>query len=466
MTSAIDGLVSGLDTTSIINSLMKIEAQPQTIIKTKQSTSQSMVSALQSFNTKLSSLAEAATKASTASSWDAYSATSSSTSVTTSAGATAQPGSVTFTVDQVATSQVSVSGVYADDSSLLTDTPPQLTVRKADGGLVTIAPTSGSLADITTAINAATDAGIRATAVQVSGGGAAQYRIQFTGTTTGLDGAFSVYKGDAATVQAAIDANDGSAAALQIDTNPYQAAQNAKVTLWKGNVGLEQSVEQSSNTFENLMTGVSVTVSKLTAVGDDPVTVSVARNTSAASTLASDLVNNLNTVLSEITSRTATTTSTDSTGRTTITGGLFTGDSLVRDLQQALTTAGSQSSTGISPATVGISIDKDGVFSFDAAAFATAMANDPGGVQALVSSLGTGLATVAGSASDPHHRHRDAEDHGAAGPDQGLRRPDRRLGQPARDAPEPAAEDLLRPRGRPVEPAVPVELALEPARAP
>ncbi len=35
MTSTIDGLVSGLDTTSLITSLLQIEAAPQTLLKTK-----------------------------------------------------------------------------------------------------------------------------------------------------------------------------------------------------------------------------------------------------------------------------------------------------------------------------------------------------------------------------------------------------------------------------------------------
>ena len=45
MAFAIDGLVSGLQTTSMIDSLMKIDAIPQTLLKAKVSASQSLISA-------------------------------------------------------------------------------------------------------------------------------------------------------------------------------------------------------------------------------------------------------------------------------------------------------------------------------------------------------------------------------------------------------------------------------------
>ena len=46
-------------------------------------------------------------------------------------------------------------------------------------------------------------------------------------------------------------------------------------------------------------------------------------------------------------------------------GGLFTGDSAVRTLQQQISEAASYPVDGVSPSTVGITIAKDGTFSFD-----------------------------------------------------------------------------------------------------
>ena len=59
----IDGMISGLNTTDLINQLMQAEAIPQTLLKTKQTNTTTLVTALQALNTKVSSLADAATTA-------------------------------------------------------------------------------------------------------------------------------------------------------------------------------------------------------------------------------------------------------------------------------------------------------------------------------------------------------------------------------------------------------------------
>lgn len=402
-TLGIDGLASGLDTTALINQLMQVESAPQTLLKSKQTSTKSFVSALQALNTKVASLAESATKAASATSWNAYTASSSATSVVAKAGETAQAGSVSFTVDAVAKAQVSVSRVTPDDSSLVTGIPPAVTVRGGDGTLVTVQPTSGSLQDIAKAINDAADAGIKATVVRVSGGENPTYRLQFTGTSTGTEGAFAVYAGDEATVQAAIDAGDGGVAlaALRLDGTAVTTATDAQITLWKGTAA-QQVYSQSSNTFTGLLTGVDVTVSKVTAAGEDPVTVSVTRDNEALKKLASGLVGALGVVMSEISSRTAVTTTTESDGTTKVTGGLFTGDSAVRAVRQQLVEAGSYPVDGTSPSTVGFKLGKDGSFTFDEAAFTKALAEDPAKVQTVISGLADRLATVATNTSDKY----------------------------------------------------------------
>lgn len=389
----IDGLVSGLDTTSLINQLMQVEAGPQTLLRQKQGATQSLVSALQSLNTKLASLTGSAQSAAKPESWSAWQATSTDSSVTAGAGATAQPGTLSFHVDQVATTQMSLSDTFTDVASLLPEQPPTITVRKSDGTMVTVHPASGDLSEVTRALNDAADAGIKATVVRVSAE-PPTYRLQFTGTATGSDGGFEVFAGTADDVT--------NNTATRIDGNVARAAEDAQITLWKGVAGLEQTFTQSSNTFSDLMTGVDVTVSQVTAPGDDAVTVSVGRDSAALSKLAEDLVGSVNVVLSEIASRTRTTTSTNPDGSTSVTGGLFSGDSAVRQLQQQVLTAASSPVDGLSPAEVGINIGRDGTFSFDADKFAAALAADPAKVQSMVSEIAGRVAAVAENSSDPY----------------------------------------------------------------
>ena len=177
----IDGLSSGLDTTAIISSLMQIEAAPQTLLKSKRAASQDIVSALQAINTKLRSLSESAAKASAASNWSSHSATSSSTAATATASSGAAAATLTFSVDAVATAQMSLSDLIPEGGSLVSD-PPTLTLRSADGTVTTVSPASGSPADVAKAVNNA-GAGVTATVVRVPSGGGTQMRVQFTSQT-------------------------------------------------------------------------------------------------------------------------------------------------------------------------------------------------------------------------------------------------------------------------------------------
>jgi flagellar hook-associated protein 2 len=103
----------------------------------------------------------------------------------------------------------------------------------------------------------------------------------------------------------------------------------------------------------------------------------------------------------EIASRTATTTKTNTDGSTTVTGGLFTGDSAVRGIQQQLTSAMAMPVDGFSPVEVGIVIGKDGTFTFDAEKFAAVLAADPAKAQSMVSQIAERVSTVATAISDP-----------------------------------------------------------------
>ncbi len=107
---SLDGLASGLDTTALISSMMQVEALPQTLLKNKSSSVQSMVSALQGLNGKVAALATQATTAGKPDSLDLYLATTSSDkAVTATAGPAATSGSIDFQVTQLAQTQVTVS---------------------------------------------------------------------------------------------------------------------------------------------------------------------------------------------------------------------------------------------------------------------------------------------------------------------------------------------------------------------
>jgi len=241
-----------------------------------------------------------------------------------------------------------------------------------------------SAADVAAALNAVPASGVTAAAVRTGSGDPPTWTLQLTGTTTGAANGFSVHLDDA------------TAAGPGLALTEVRAASDARITLFAGSPA-EQALTSSSNTFTGLMSGVDVTVRSVTA---DPVTLTVARDEAALTSLASGLVGALGVVLSEIASRTATTTTTGSDGSSVVSGGLFAGDSAVRALQQQLQSAASYPVDGTSPSTVGITIGVDGTFTFDSATFAAALAKDPAKVQAVVTGLAERVADVATSTSD------------------------------------------------------------------
>ncbi len=382
-TLGIDGLISGLQTTDLINQLMLAEAGPQRLLAAKQTSASSMVTGLQALNARLSSLADAAATASKPASWDAATATSSHPSVTATAAAGAQPSTLSFTVSQVAQSQ----------SSLVTlptgyDAPaPKFTITQ--GGVDTVVTAaSADITDIVDAFNAS-GTGVKAAAVNVGTSAAPDYRLQLTGVETGSGKGFSL--------SVATGADGTGTQALTL--NNVRTAQDARLTLWAG-TAFEQPVTSSSNTFTGLMSGVDVTV---TQVETEPVSLTVARDDTAITKLATDLMGALGVVLSEISSRTATTTTTSDDGRTVVTGGLFSGDSAVRGLQQQLQSAMAFPIEGLSPSEAGISINaKTGHFDFDQEKFAAALAADPAKVEKIVSGLAARVGEVATGASDKY----------------------------------------------------------------
>lgn len=378
-TMGIDGLVSGLQTTDLINQLMQVEAAPQALLKSKQTATTSLVTALQSLNTKVSSLKDAATKAATATSWGATKATASATSVTATTTTGSTPTELTFRVDALAASQVSLTPAYGT----LPAAGSTLTFKAPDGTLTEVVV--GADAAATARAITASKAGVNAVAVTAGG----TTRLQLTSAESGEAHAFEVFAG----TKAEVEGSTATAVAL----TETRAAKDAEITLWAGIAGAEQTVTSSTNTFSDVLAGTSITVSKVEA---DPVTLTVSRDTAALTSLASGLVGSLGVVLSEITSRTATSTTTDSDGRTVISGGLFSGDSAVRGLRQQLQSAASYPVDGVSPSEVGITIGRDGTFTFDEKKFQAALTADPDKVQKVVSGLAQRVADVAGEASD------------------------------------------------------------------
>lgn len=386
---SLDGLASGLDTAELIASLMKLEAVPQTLLKGRVTATQTKITDFQSLNTKLAALSTLATTSLAPTALQTYSASSSGSGVTVVAGASATAGNLDITVTQTALGQTSVTAPL----TAWPNDPPVLTIVGSDGVAKEITAASSSLNDVVSAINAA---GSGVTATKVASGtnaaGEPQYRLQLVSSATGAASAFSVYSGSSADVTAGTATN----MLTQPGAANVRTARDAEITLWAGTTA-SQTITSASNTFADLLPGVSVTVATVSA---DPVTVSVTRDTSRATTVAEALVNSISTTLGLIDTKSATTKTQDANGKDVTGLGSFTSDSTIRGVRSSITSAVSDPVNGRSPSEIGISIDKKGSIEFDKEKFTAAMAADPAQVEAVFAAIATRVAAAAESASN------------------------------------------------------------------
>lgn len=374
----IDGIVSGLDTTTIINQLMQVETNQQTLLSIKKSSTSATVTALQGLNTRFASLAESAKKLADPASWNAVTATSSSTSVTVAAGAKAAAGSITFTVDSLATAQSSLVDVPAD----LDPANPSLVLRVAGGDPVTVTALSTDPRDLAAAVNKA-DLGVRASIINVGTADAPEHKLQLTSTSTGATNGFTAEAMTTSGMRA-------------LDLTEIVAAADARLTLFPGSAA-ERTVTSASNSVAGLIEDVTLT---LTATSTDHVSVTLVRDDATLTKNAKGLVSNLNVLLEEISSRTTATTTTGTDGSTKLTPGVLASESLVRGLGTDLLSAAGLTVDGASLASVGITLGRDGRYAFDEKAFGDALAADPAKAQKLVTALAEATGKIAERASD------------------------------------------------------------------
>jgi flagellar hook-associated protein 2 len=365
--ASIDGLVSGLDTTSLIASLMAAEALPQTALKTKVTDTNAVVTAYQSVNTRYAALQTAAESLANSATWTTPTAHSSATSVSAIATATAAVGQLSFDVLTTAAAHSVATAEFGQLSDISTSTPPIITITQG-GNPVTISPSSGDLATVIQSINDAAGLGVRAVAIQVSAG---RYRIQLSAKDSGTASSFTV---------------DGLGA-----TTTVRPAADASIDLGGGLV-----VTSPTNTFTDVLPGVSFIVSK----PELGVTVSAVVDNGGLADKVQAMVDAANAALTEIGKQTAY----DATNKV---GGVLLSDSGVRQLQSdtlngvadALALAGPPPTSG-SAAIAGIQTDRDGKLTFDRDTFLALQAADPVQAQALAQGVAVRLAAVAKGATD------------------------------------------------------------------
>lgn len=376
---AIDGLSSGLDTASIIKQLMQLERIPQSRLQSKQNATESSLGSLRTLNAKFLSMSSAATALGATlpgavpanppkpSEWQLTSASSSDatrTSATAVAGAPA--GSLTFHVKQLATAASSLSATYSGTTAPVAapaaDGTAQTQLTLTKGGVAKVIDTGdGSLAATVAAINKE-KAGVTASMVQMvaaTDSAPAQYRLQLTSTTTGANSTVS------------LKAADG----IELVPTVAVAGQDAQIDLGGGTL-----ISRSSNTISDVMEGVTLTLSKADTLSGGvfagpPLTISVKKDVDGIASKVQALVDAANAARSDAKSLTAVDPISKAKGR-------LYGDSMVRGLVDEVRSTVPDGLSKVAQA--GVTVDRNGVISFDKATFLKALEADPAAVEAAL----------------------------------------------------------------------------------
>jgi flagellar hook-associated protein 2 len=392
--TSISGLISGIDTSSLIDAIIAQERQPAANMETQETTISNEQTALASYRTLLGALDDATGALQDGTSFDATTA-----NLTVLAGSRALLSATTTADASPATYQVQVSKLAAAEK-LSSTTQASATAALGVSGTFTVngksvtVATTDSLSSIRDAINAldsgTTPSGVTASILSVS---PTDNRLVLTSDNTGAAGATLA---------------DTSGSVLQsfgfINGTGSKLASAFLVTGADANFSIDNiAFTRSSNTVSDAIEGVTL---NLTAADSTATTqLTVARDESAAAGAMQSFVSAYNNVVDFVQQQ-------GTIGSDGTVPALY-GDSLVRGIRgqlpdELLQTVAGAASDLATAGKAGVSLGADGKLTFDSTSFASLFQTRYSDLQALfgetrstdnsaVSFVSSGNATSSGS---------------------------------------------------------------------
>lgn len=403
VTSATSG--SGLDVNSIVTQLMAVERQPLKKLDAKEASYQAKLSAYGTVKGALSSFQSGVQGLSSASSFSSLKATSSDTTAfSASTVSTAVAGTYALNVTSLAKAQNLVATGQPSSTAAIGGAGPTTvtfdfgTIALGAGGAftaydpvagtggtysgartftsngngtksITIDSSNNSLQGIRDAINAAK---VGVTAAIVNDGSGTPYRLTLSSNSSGVSNSLKISVSGDASVSTLL-AHDPAGTQKLAET---VTAQNAVFTV--NGVGMSKT----SNTISDVISGVTLTLLKEAT----PATLTVARDTSAASTSIGGFVKAYNEFAKALKDVSAY----DAAKKT---GAILQGDSTVRSLQSQLRGILGKQVVGTpgvltTLADVGVSFQADGTLALNQAKLDSVLASNFSDVASLFASVG------------------------------------------------------------------------------
>jgi len=307
------GIGSGLDVKSIVSQLVALEKQPLTQLQTSAAIISTKISAFGQVKSLVSTLSSAAGTLGSLTTWNAVTATSSDEAgVSASAAGGTAPNAFAFQVTALAKAQSFASqALPLPVGTPLGSGTLSITMNGAVAPVDIVVDATDSVTDIASKINGS-GAGVTAAVLNDAAG----ERLLLRAKTTGLANGFTVALTDD-------DANNADDLGL---SKLVFAATNVAAEDAAGLINGSVNVSSSTNTFSNVVSGVTLTAKKVMITAAD---IAVGPNRSAVTGAVDGFVkayNELNQTLQELTKYDA----------GTQTAGLLQGDSTAVGLLNAI----------------------------------------------------------------------------------------------------------------------------------
>ncbi|MCS2156132.1 flagellar filament capping protein FliD [Scandinavium sp. H11S7] len=382
------GVGSGLDLSSILDSLEAAEKSTLNPISAQQSSYTAKLSAYGTLKNALASFQTANTALNSADLFTATTTASSSSAFSATTTGNAIAGKYTISVSQLAQAQtLTTKSTQADSKTAIASADSTITIQQGGGKkpvTIDISASNSSLNGIRDAINKA-DAGVSASIINVGNG---QYRLSVTSNDTGSDNAMSISVSGDSALQSFMG-YDGTSNGMEESVT----AQNAMLTV--NNV----PIENSSNTISDALEDITLNLND-TTTGNQ--TLTIAKDTSKSESAINAWVTAYNALQDTFSSLTKYTKVDAGTDAQDTSNGALLGDSTLRTIQtqlkSMLTSSGSSSFRTL--AQIGITSDPStGELSVDSTKLESALKTNSADIKDMFVGDGktTGVTTTMGS---------------------------------------------------------------------
>jgi flagellar hook-associated protein 2 len=371
------GLMSGMDTNSIIDQLVSIETQPLNKLRQRQTGLRSQVSQLADIASKVSGLSIAAQKLST-SGVLAAKTVSTNTSFSATTDSNAIGGRYSVDVETLATSAKFLSQTgYASGSAAVRGGTLNLNVKGKAYDPITIAD-GASLSDVALQINQAVS---EVSAAVVFDG--SSYYLSITNRETG----FKVGQPPESALSVSMNVTGTAGQPL---------AMQSKVTATNAKLVVDTlSIEQESNEISGVIPGTTLSL-KAPGAAEDLV---LSTDSTATATNLQTFITAYNDVYKLVQQNLAIT-------QDSSRNGTLAGDSTLRKLQNDMQRLLTKQVTGLSGvsslADIGIKTERDGTLSLNTSRLQSAMAANPLNVNLIFSTATEGIGAAAKALSNTY----------------------------------------------------------------